>query len=174
MIASSTLSFVYLAASPLRRDPYHGIYHLTPSLIRWLNEDRFKVIHLGDPRELGLIGLEVGDRVHFSNDTVLRKAPWSDDNVPTTLATLIMVSGEVTTLELAREGGKYVVANGDTNTYLYVPNAVVGQQMPVISPSGIGVPEAKALFGEINNQESITVTAIAVKALCQADQCTYR
>jgi hypothetical protein len=85
-----------------------------------------------------------------------------------------MVSGEATSLELAREGDRYVVANGDTSFYLYVPNAGVGQQMPVISPSGISIADAKALFGEINNLESFTVTAVAVKALCQADQCSYR
>lgn len=174
VIASSSLSFVYLAESPLRRDPYHGIYHLTPSLFRWLNEDRFEVMELNDPRELGLIGLEDGDRVYFSNNAVLRKAPWRDDNVPSSLATLIMVSGEATSLELAREGDRYIVANGDTSFYLYVPNAGVGQQMPVISPSGISIADAKALFGEFNNQEGFTVTAVAVKALCQADQCSYR
>jgi hypothetical protein len=174
VIASKSLSFVYMAASPMPRDPYHGIYHITPPLIRNLNEDQFEVIELGDPRELGLVGLEVGDRVYFSNTTIVRKAPWRDDNVPSSLASQIMVSGDVTTLELVHQGDKYVVGNDDDSFFLYVPSANVGQQMPVISGTGLGSAEVKALYGEIEYSKSLTATVVAVKALCQADRCEYR
>lgn len=174
VIGSDYLSFIYMAASPMPRDPYHGIYHLTPALIRWLHEDQLEVIQLDDSSELGLIGLEAGDRVYYSNFLILRTAPWREDNVPSSLASHMMVSGDVTTTQLAREGGRYVVATGDDNFLLYVPSANVGQQMPVLSPAGLSIAETNALFGEKSVRESLTVMVVEVKAMCKAGRCVYR
>jgi hypothetical protein len=174
VFSSRILSFVYMPDSPMLRDPYHGIYHLTPPLIYWLHEGQVEVHTIENPRELGTLGLEVGDRVYFASDYTLRRAPWRDDNVPAVLATQIMVAGNVTKVELVRAGDRYVVANGDDRYFLYIPGTEGGDQVTIVSRSGLDVATARAFFGESADRDSFTVMAIAVKALCQAEQCVYR
>lgn len=172
-VFSRILSFVYMPASPMRRDPYHGIYHLSAALYRRLNENRLAVIELYDPRDLGHMGLEPGDQVFYSNTTVLRKAPWRRDNVPAALETLAMVAGDATTVTLRRAADGYVVDGADGRFYLLVPSPEVGREMPLLSAESFRPDLIQRIYGEQGRQDELTVMAIEVKALCQAGNCFY-
>ena len=71
--SSRTFSFVYMAASPLSRDPYHGIYHLTSDHMSNLYGEKLEIVKIEDPRDLGIAGIKPGDRVYYSNNIIIRK-----------------------------------------------------------------------------------------------------
>lgn len=172
-VFSKALSFVYMPASPMLHDPYHGIYHLTGDLFQRLNENRIDVVDLDDPRQLGTIGIVPGDRVIYSNITVLRKMPWTEDNVPESLQRLVMVAGDAMNITLQREGDSYVVDGAVGGFFMLVPSAEQGQQMPVMSSDSFRSEEIERIYGDRGRHDELTVIGIAVKALCTADKCRY-
>ncbi|MGI9271569.1 MAG: hypothetical protein ACR2QT_07335 [Woeseiaceae bacterium] len=173
IIFSRNLSFVFMPASPMRRDPYHGIYHISAALYRRLNENELGVIELRDPRDLGYMGVEPTDRVYYSNINVLRKTPWRADNVPASLEMLVMVAGDAEIVTLRRQGDEYVVDGADGQFYLLVPGPDAGREMPLLSSISFRQDLIERLYGERGRQDELTVIGIAVKALCQAEKCLY-
>ena len=172
-IFTRNLSFVYMPASPMRRDPYHGIYHMSAALYRRLNENRLSVLELHDPRDLGYMGIEPGDQVFYSNITVLRKTPWRDDNVPASLEMLVMVAGDAESVTLRRQGDEYVIDGANGRFYLLIPSPEVGREMPLISSISFRSDLIQRIYGEKGQQDELTVTGVAIKALCQAEKCLY-
>ena len=172
-VFTRNLSFVYMADSPMRRDPYHGIYHMSAALYRRLNENRLDVVELRDPRDLGTIGVKPGDQVFYSNITVLRKTPWADDNVPASLAKLVMVAGDAMLVNLKRQDDGFVVVGANGDFFMLIPNADVGQEMPLISSLSFQPALLQRIYGIDNLPDELTVVAVAIKALCQADKCLY-
>jgi len=174
VFASRVLSIVYHGASPLSRDRYHGIYHLTPQLLRGLYEGRLPVATIDDPRDLGLAGIESGDRVYYSNNTMIRRPPWHGDNLPVDMTNYLMVAGDARMIDLVLRNENYEREENDGSYIMYLPDAAVGQQMPTISSGSLPAHTAAALFGDVENRERLQVIGIVVKALCQADSCSYR
>ena len=172
-IFARSLSFVYMPASPMRRDPYHGIYHMSAALYRRLNENQLAVIELRDPRDLGYMGVEPGDQVFYSNIIVLRKTPWREDNVPASLEMLVLVAGDAETVTLRRQGDEYVVDGADGQFFLLVPSPDVGREMPLLSAISFRPDLIERIYGEKGRQDELTVIGVAVKALCQAEKCLY-
>ena len=158
----------------MRRDPYHGIYHISAALYRRLNENRLNVVELHDPRDLGVIGVEPDDQVFYSNITVLRKTPWRGDNVPASLAMLVLVAGDATEIRLVRQDDRFVVDSNDGDFFMLIPSADVGRQMPLISSTSFRSEDIAGIYGDQHVQDEFTVLAVAVKALCQGDKCLYQ
>ncbi len=174
VIASKSLSFVYMAESPLERDPYHGIYHLTAHQIYYLYEGKNSVAMVDDPRDMGGVGIESGDRVYFTNNELIRKMPWRSDNTPYGLAELLIVAGDASSIELKREGLEYKVVGGWRGYVMLIPSESVGKTMPVLISESASVEQMSKLYGDVLEQDSIYVTGVLVKALCLADQCVFR
>ena len=172
--SSSVLSFVYMASSPMKRDPYHGIYHVTAEHLLNLHEDRLEVSELFDPRDLGGAGIEPGDRVYYSNNIMIRKSPWQVNNAPTDLAELLLVSGDAAAIQLIRQGSGFSIDSGDGGYVMLIPAADRGQQMPLIAESGLSTEQVEFLYGNVDGQDRLDVTGVIVKALCQGDSCNYR
>jgi hypothetical protein len=173
VVFSKTLSFIYMPASPMLRDPYHGIYHFSGALYERLTENRIEVVHLDDPRDLGTAGIVAGDQVFYSTIAVLRKTPWTDDNVPDSLKDLVMIAGDAMTVTLRRDGDSYLVDGAGNRFFMLVPSAEQGQQMPVLSSDRYPAEDIRRLYGDRGQNEELIVMGIAVKALCQADICRY-
>ena len=174
IVSSPRLSFVYSIDSPLARDRYHGIYHLTPDLLRGLYEGRHAIDTLEDPRDLGLAGLEPGDRVYYANKTLVRRPPWDADNRPNGLGDYLLVAGDVLAIDLERRGDHFRRADADGSYAMLVPASRMGRTMPVIAADAITVADAARLFGADDATAHLQVTGIAVAALCQAADCSYR
>ena len=173
IVASRVLSFAYVAASPFARDRYHGIYHLTPDNLSGLYQGKLAVGNIADPRELGQSEIKAGDRVYFSNNTLLRHPPWSDENSPAELANFLLVAGEAETLELELRGDGYQRVKDDGTYVMYFPNAGAVKQMPVITAGQLPKTAASSLYGD-SVADRMKVLAVVVTALCQADSCSYR
>ena len=174
VFSSSILSFVYDPTSPLRRDRYHGIYHLTPFLLHRLYEGEIHVASINDMRELGMAGLMPGDRIYFANYQMVRRPPWNNDNSPVDIEDFIQVAGDATTIQLTLNNGQYERVDNDGSYVMLIPSAEVGQQMPVITRGTVARDQAAALFGNIEDQRTLEVTAVTVQALCQANACSFR
>ena len=56
---------------------------------------------------------------------------------------------------------------------MFIADPDAGPQMPVITTGSLSVAAAATLYDEVMNQGQLQVTAIVVKALCQADSCRY-
>jgi len=174
VFSSQALSFVYDAASPLMRDRYHGIYHVTPDNLMWLHEGDMNVTTIVDPRALGYSNIKPGDRVYYSNNTITRTPPWQENNRPLAIAEFLQLAGSATTMELALNDGSYEREGNDGSYVMFIPSIDVGPQMPVIAKGKISVNTASRLFGVTEGQDQLTVTGVLVEALCQADSCIYR
>ena len=174
LVVSKTLSFVYDGASPLRRDRYHGIYHLTPLNLSGLYEGRLHVAAIDDPRHLGSSGIKPGDRVYYSNNTMLRRPPWDNDNLPSGLASYLLVAGDAVSAELVLRDDSYQRSDDEGGYVMYFADADRGQRMPVISSTAIAADAARELYGAAADGSPLSVTVIRIMALCQADACSYR
>jgi len=174
VISSNVLSFVYHGDSPLARDRYHGIYHLTPKLLWGLYEGRVQMGILGGPGDLGLAGIQAGDRVIFANTSIVRHPPWGEDNIPGDTGIFFMIGGHAESMVLVLKNGRYERENNDGEYVMYVPTAEVGQTLPIVSNSSLTPEILSAQFGDIRGRDRIPVTGIIVDAMCQADSCDYR
>ena len=148
-VSSGVLSFVYMADSPLKRDPYHGIYHLTAELLLNLHEGQLEIDQLDDPRELGGAGIEPGDRVYYSNNTMIRKSPWQANNVPTDLSNLLLVSGDAASIQLVRQDTGFVIESDEGGYVMFVPGPDAAQQMPLIAESMLSQEQVQSLYGHV-------------------------
>jgi hypothetical protein len=169
--ASKNLSFVYMADSPLRHDPYHGIYHLTSSHISNIYGGKLKVEGIDDPRDLGVVGIAPGDRVYYANDTIIRKKPWRSDNVPASLDQLLLVSGTAESMKLVRRNDEYVIAGYEGTLVMLIPGAEMGQAMPLIASSGLTDQQARSLYRNVEQEDGLSIIGVVIRVLCQADRC---
>jgi hypothetical protein len=174
MYASEVLSFAFSPSSPLARDRYHGIYHLTPLLLSGLYEGHVSVGSIADPRELGLSGIDVGDRVYYSNDTLLRRPPWNDQNQPAGLENFLLVAGDVVETELVFLQGAYRRPDNKNSYIMFLPDLDVGPMLPRINTGTLSLAAANELYGDVSQESHLTVLAVEIYALCQADSCSYR
>lgn len=173
IVSSEVLSFAYAAESPLRRDRYHGLWHLTPELLRGLYQHDVEVARITDPRALAGSGIQAGDRVFYSNNTLVRRPPWPAQNVPAELASFLLVAGDAMTADLVLQDDAYQRRGADGSYIMYLPADGQTEQMPVITPGALPSDAARRLYGE-SVGERVQVTAVLVTALCQADRCSYR
>jgi len=174
VVASEIVSFVYDARSPLLRDSYHGIYHVSARVIFALQESATEVYELDDSRKLGLAELEPGNRVYLANFSVRRYAPYEPGNLPNVLSDYIAVAGRAALVKLRRDGDDFVV-DGHENTYvMLVPDPEAGEVSPLISTLQFQPDQIEEIYGNLEDIESREVTAVIVDALCRGDQCRYR
>ena len=57
---------------------------------------------------------------------------------------------------------------------MFLPAVDVGQQMPLITTGALPAAAAASLYGNLQDGEPLQVTAIEIRALCQAAACSYR
>jgi len=172
IMSSRVLNFVYDAQSPLSRDRYHGIYHLTPSLIERLHSGTATVAEIPDPAELGQAGILDGDRVYYSNNALIRSPPWSDSNEPNDLANYLLVAGDAINVRLQRRDQGFERENNDGSYLLFLPVPSVGAQMPVISSGFIDHGTARRIYGATEGRGYIDAMVVEIKAVCQRDSCS--
>jgi hypothetical protein len=171
---SNILSFVYNASSPLQRDRYHGLYHLTPFLLHRLYEGRMSIAIINDMRDLGLMGIDPGDRVYFANFMMVRRPPWQENNHPVDFEEFLLVAGDAEIIHLDFNNGVYERRDNDGSFVMFIPAAEVGQQMPVIGRGSVTTDAAALLFGDIQGRQQLEVMVVMIDALCQSDVCSYR
>lgn len=172
--SSYLLSFIYDASSPLQRDRYHGIYHLTPLLMHGLFESREAIAIIEDPREFGLAEIATGDRVYFSNFDMARRPPWQKGNVPVDIENFLMVSGDIETIQLELNNGVYEREDNDGSYVMFIPTENVEPRMPVISQGVLATDVAATLFGDLQGRRQLEAKVVMIRALCQADACSYQ
>jgi hypothetical protein len=174
IVASELVSFVYDAKSPLQRDSYHGIYHISARVIFGLQESETQVYELTDTRELGMADLQPGDRVYVANSPVRRYAPYTKDNTPHMLPEYIAVAGRAAKLTLRRLGDEYVVEGHENTHVMLVSDPEIGPAVPLLSTSTFEVDDLEAIYGSLQDKDRFEVTGVIVDAICRADQCKYR
>ncbi len=172
VVSSRVLSFAYAAASPLSRDRYHGIYHLTPEMIERLNEGTTEVIGIGDPRGLGLAGIRPGDRVYYSNNTLIRNPPWNAANEPNGIDQFLLVAGNAISVRLAARGGNFVREDNDGSFLVFVPDESVGLQMPAIAAGQLDAASARRIYGAGADSDYLDIVAVEIRAICQGRTCS--
>ena len=172
--SSKVLSFVYSAGSPLARDRYHGIYHLTPPNLDGLYEGRVRISTIDDPRNLGLSKIKPGDRVYYSSNTLVRRPPWNEHNLPTEMEDFIQVAGNAADIRLTLRNGMYEREDDDGSYILFIPGPGAGQQMPIIAGGSLSAAAADRFYGDLTDRDQLQVTAVIINVLCQADSCRYR
>ncbi len=172
VVSSKVLSFAYVAASPLARDRYHGIYHLTPEMIERLNEGSTDVTGIADPRALGLAGIEPGDRVYYSNNTLVRNPPWNAANEPNGMDQFLLIAGNAINVRLNAVDGGFARENNDGSYLVFVPAAPVGPQMPAIAAGRLDAASAQRIFGADADSDYLDVIAVEIQAICQGRTCS--
>lgn len=174
IVASKITSFVYDSRSPLQRDSYHGIYHVSARLIFELQQGAAEVYELADTRELGTASLQPGDRVYLANLEIRRVAPYTRDNSPSMLPEYLAIAGRVTPVTLRRQDDSYVVDGYQGQYVMLVPGADAGQVAPLLSSTPFEVAQLDTLYPNFENEEALQVLGIIVDAACLADGCQYR
>jgi hypothetical protein len=174
VVASKLMSFVYDARSPLRRDSYHGIYHIGSRIIFELQEGETEVHELVDLRELGMADLQSGDRVYVANGEIRRITPYTDDNSPHMLPEYIAIAGRAAMIKLRRQGDGYVVDGHENSYVMLVPDSEVGLFAPLLSISTFDVDQLETVYGSLQDKDTFEVTGVIVDTICRADSCIYR
>jgi hypothetical protein len=174
IVASEVISFVYDSQSPLQRDSYHGIYHISARVIFGLQESETVVYELTDTRELGMADLQPGDRVYVANYPVRRYAPYTQDNSPHMLPEYIAVAGRAAIVTLRRQADGYVVDGHENSYVMLVADPDVGQVIPLLSMSTFEVDQLENVYGSLQDKDTVAVTGVIVDAICRADRCVYR
>ena len=162
VFSSKVLSFVIDGPSPLSRDRYHGIYHLTPENLSWLYEGKVSVATILDPREMDYSILQPGDRVYYSNSTMVRRPPWQDNNLPRDIADFLQLAGNARPMDLMLKDGRFHRDGNDGSYVMFLRGPDAESQMPVITRGMISAETAAGLFGIDSTQEQVTVRAILV------------
>lgn len=174
VVASEIVSFVYDPQSPLLRDSYHGIYHISARVIFALQENEIEVYELDDTRKLGEADLQPGDRVYVANFSVRRFAPYTPDNSPNELSSYIAVAGRTEIVTLRRQQQNYVVEDFEGSPVMLVPDAEMGEVAPLLSSSVFEPQQLETIYVEAPQADSVEVTGIVVDAICRGDLCRYR
>ena len=174
VVASENISFVYDARSPLLRDSYHGIYHVSARVIFALQENQTYVYELADTRDLGTAELQPGDRVYIANFQVRRFLPYTEDNSPNELSAYVAIAGRVDKVKLRRDGDRYVVAGRENSYTMLVPDPEFGQVAPLLSTLYFEPEQLEAIYGDLDEKDTDDVTAVIVDAICLGDRCKYR
>lgn len=172
IVSSRDMSFAFMANSPMQRDRYHGIFHLTGEQLSRLYEGRKDVRIMSDPRDLGVIGIEPGDRVLYSNRTLVRRPPWQDDNVPLGLEQALMSSGVATMINLNLSGDQFLIEGHDGKFVMFIPQPGSGKQMPLIASGKLPASKVKLVYGD-STGDALEVLGVVLDSLCQTDRCTY-
>lgn len=171
-VSSADFSFIFMADSPIRRDRYHGIFHLTSDHLHRLHEGHVDVRKVQDPRDLGVVGIEPGDRILYSNRTVVRRPPWGDSNVPYGIEKLIMCSGDATVINLERSDKQFQIQGHNGKYVMLIPRAESGKQMPLIATGELTIAQIESVYGDIAS-DNLQVLGVVIDVLCQADRCAY-
>jgi len=174
VVASKTISFVYDARSPLLRDSYHGIYHVSARIIFSLQEGETEVYELADTRELAMADLQPGDRVYAANTEVRRFTPYTPDNSPHMLPEFIAIAGRAEKVTLRPQGDDYVVDGHEDDYVLLVPDPELGEVAPLLSTSTFEAGQLETIYGSLKNRGTFEVTGVVADAICRADLCRYR
>jgi hypothetical protein len=174
VFASKSIAFVYDARSPLQRDTYHGIYALGPRLYFALQEGKTEVHQIAAAGELGMAGLQSGDRVYVVTTEVRRLTPYTEDNSPNMLSEYIGIAGRVATLTLRRQGVGYVVDGHENSYVMLVPDSEGERTTPLLTNSEIDADQLEVIYSGPKGRDSLNVTGIIVDAMCRADSCQYR
>jgi hypothetical protein len=174
VVASEIISFVYDTRSPLLRDSYHGIYHVSARVIFALQENEIEVYELDDTRKLGEADLQPGDRVYVANFSVRRFFPYTPDNSPGVLSEYIAVAGRAAKVMLRREEDGYVVDGYENSPVMLVPDPEVGDVAPLLSTLKFEPDQLESIYGSPQDMDTLEVTGIIVDAICRGDQCRYR
>lgn len=175
LIVSRILTFIYMADSPLERDLYHGIYHLTARIVASLYENKIELVTIEEASDIGQIGIRQGDRIYWANTRTLRGPPWeATNNKPERTDQLMLISGDAQRVELVRNKNGYATKNYSGYSILFIPDKSVGEQAPILEYSGLTLEQAEQLYGDIQEQETLNVVAVIVKGICQAGQCNYQ
>lgn len=174
IVTSNVLSFALVANSPLPRDRYHGIFHLTPELLNGLYEGQVSVSTITDPKDQVESEIQPGDRVYFSNNTLVRGPPWPEKNQPAELADFLLVAGQAVTLDLQRRGDNLHRSDDDGTYVMYLPLPGTSGQMPVLTSGPLSLSAAANLVGDEIAGERLEILGVSVTALCRADTCSYR
>jgi hypothetical protein len=172
MVASDALSFVYMANSPILRDRYHGIFHLTADHLFRLSEGRVDVQNIKDPRDLGVVGIEPGDRVLYSNKTMTRHPPWGENNIPVGIEQLIMISGNAALINLDLHEDQFLIQGHDGMFILFIPRAESGKQMPLIASGYLPLAQVNTVYGDVVGSK-LQVLGVVIDTFCRADRCTF-
>jgi len=173
-IVSQRLSFVFMADSPLVRDTYHGMYHISAVQLYFMHENNLQVVELSNPQNLGQIGLKSGDRIYYANTMTMRLPPWPiANNRPYAFNDLKLVSGDAVSIEFIRQGDEYIAKGREGQLVMYVPDKTMGQMWPVITSSHLTFKQAQQLYGNGQQLDGLRVVAVMVKGLCQFGQCVY-
>lgn len=174
VVASDIVSFVYDSESPLLRDSYHGIYHISARVIFALQENDIEVYELADTRKLGEAELQPGDRVYIANFTIRRFAPYTRDNAPNMLPEYRAIAGRAAKVTLRRADDGYVVEGQEDRPFMLVPDPEMGEVAPLLSITTFEEEQLKEIYGDSNDLAGLEVTGIIVDAICHGDQCRYR
>jgi len=174
VVASDFISFVYDTRSPLLRDTYHGIYHVSARVIFALQENEIEVYELDDTRKLGEADLQPGDRVYVANFSVRRFFPYTPDNSPGALSEYIAVAGRAAKVMLRRQEDGYVVDGHENSHVMLVPDPEVGEVAPLLSTLIFEPDQLESIYGSLQDMDTLEVTGIIVDAICRGDQCRYR
>jgi hypothetical protein len=174
VVASEIVSFVYDTQSPLLRDSYHGIYHISARVIFALQENEIEVYELDDTRKLGEADVQPGDRVFVANFSVRRFAPYTADNAPNELPSYIAVAGRASMITLRRQEANYVAVGYEGSPVMLVPDPEVGEVAPLLSSSIFEPHQLETIYSSAPDTDTVEVTGIIVDALCRGDQCRYR
>jgi len=173
-VISRELSFIYMADSPLDRDRYHGIYHISAIQAHHLYEGNLQVAKLTTPQAISQVGLQPGDQVYLANATSLRAPPWAEaHNTPYAFDDLLLTAGDTRWIELVRKDNVYVIQAPQNKTIMYVPNKAKKQAWPVITQSPLSLTQVQQLYGDVLEQNRLRVLAIVVQNTCYHGQCTY-
>ena len=172
MFASDILSFVYMAESPILRDRYHGIFHLTANHLIRLNEGRVEVQKIEDPRDIGVVGIEPGDRVLYSNKNMVRRPPWGENNIPLGMEQLIVISGNAALIDLDLHEDQFLIQGHDGMFVLFIPRAESGKQMPLIASDYLPIAQVNTVYGDAVGSR-LQVLGVVIDTFCRADRCTY-
>jgi len=174
VVASKLISMVYDARSPLQRDSYHGLYHISAQLIFELQEGKSEVQGVVETHELGLANLQPGDRVYVANSEVRRAAPYVEDNSPYMLPDYMAIAGRATTFTLRRQGEGFVVDGYENSYVMLVPDAQAGKTPPLLSSSALEIERLEEIYGSVQGKDSLEVTGVIIDAFCRANGCQYR
>ncbi len=93
--------------------------------------------------------------------------------MPVQLDDYMLVAGNVATVELQSSNGAFEVIDNGSRVLMFYPAPEAGEQEPFISAGTLPAETARRLYGELAENEQLEVSAIVIKALCQAGACSY-
>ncbi len=85
-----------------------------------------------------------------------------------------MVSGDIETIQLELNNGVYEREDNHGSYVMFIPTENVEPRMPVISQGVLATDAAATLFGDLQGRRQLEAKVVMIRALCQADACSYQ